>query len=623
METALKVQLKSYLYSENDDIRNLRSYQVMYKLSKIAIQDEYSEIVYLARFCLLLLCKVVQNQVTLVKFNVVPYLETFHLFPLLDGPAFSERVRWLAAFAKQSGHLALEGVINSLTITAMKSLKVATLPIDIGNCLKAISYLYMSGLCLEERYSSQEIKIVTEQIAKSVEMGEARCIKYALRAAGSFLMEYSRWSEIYPELAENLVIEISKLQEIRLQQIQPELLRQIINDAKLTLTLVSDDIIKRQVIEDLVEDEESKRREQKADNSVKSVLLKALLCDDVLLLCKALRSIGLYSKKTNCQDKGFIHIAIDRIKNLCNHSNPWIIREVALTLASFTMYYDKLELWLKFESNNFTLDSANIRIPKLYGSPLKLPPEKGMYRNWGVFFNFGDLLVLDNPIEFSQNKWSVSFWLTVPPVDTGRQHTLLQGISGVRLLSIDSSGLRLGAFDQKQQKYRNGLKMDKLKPYSWHNVIVTYDNGNMKFFIDYSFKKKIKIQCADPIKYIGNSADGLEPFGTICDLRISANVFTNKQLKNYSAYTPEYFDMQPDFIALGVSECVPLLIKGLHLSISQTALAILRVFGNLASYGNGRTKLIDANVIPQILTFLNSQNDTIRKEALRLFASLG
>ena len=56
----------------------------------------------------------------------------------------------------------------------------------------------------------------------------------------------------------------------------------------------------------------------KTENTLKAVLLKALKCRDVLVLCKALRSIGMHATKTNCVDKGFIRIATDvrtRIKN--------------------------------------------------------------------------------------------------------------------------------------------------------------------------------------------------------------------------------------------------------------------------------------------------------------------
>ena len=49
----------------------------------------------------------------------------------------------------------------------------------------------------------------------------------------------------------------------------------------------------------------------RTENIVKSVLLKSLKCNDVVLLCKALRSVGLFAKKTSFMDKGFMKIAID------------------------------------------------------------------------------------------------------------------------------------------------------------------------------------------------------------------------------------------------------------------------------------------------------------------------
>ncbi len=262
-----------------------------------------------------------------------------------------------------------------------------------------------------------------------------------------------------------------------------------------------------------------------------------------------------------------------------------MVREAANCLAEFTTSYDRLQLWLKFESGCTALDSSNMRVPRLYGSPLKLPAEKGMHSNWGAFFSFGDLLVLDDPVRFERKEWSISFWMTTPVVDTGKQHTLVQSVKGIRYVVIDPTGLRLGIYDRAMRKYRNALKMDKLGTYMWHNVIITYSEGKVKYYIDLAFKKKMTVKCNDPIKFIGNSADGMEPFGTFCDLRIADHVLTSAQMKLYSSYAPNFVDVLPDCLAANICGAVPFLAKTLHLNIAPTTAAVLRFFANLASNG--------------------------------------
>lgn len=306
-----------------------------------------------------------------------------------------------------------------------------------------------------------------------------------------------------------------------------------------------------------------------------------------------------------------------------------MVREAARTFAEMTTGYDQLQLWVKLESQCFSLDSSNRRVPRLYGSPLKVPSYKGMYNGWGAFFGFGSLITLDKPIEFPTSQWSISFWMLIPTVDTGTVHTLVQGISGTRYVVVNSTGTRLAIFDRDKGKYRVGLKLDRLGVYEWHNVMVTYNKTKLRFYVDSVFKKKMQMVCEDPIKYIGNSADGSEPFGTFCDLRITDKVFSNKQIKQYSAYVPEFLDLQPDFLSYRMHEAIPDFFQSLHLNISPTSEAILRFFANIAangklplSLGRGRLQLLNMNTITQILPFLSAKDVKLKREALRLLSNL-
>lgn len=248
--------------------------------------------------------------------------------------------------------------------------------------------------------------------------------------------------------------------------------------------------------------------------------------------------------------------------------------------------YDQLQLWIKLETQSFALDASNVRSPRLYGSPIKLPPYKGMYNGWGAFFNFGSLITLDRPIEFPTDQWSISFWMLIPTIDTGNVHTLVQGVNGTRFVVVNRTGTRLATFDQSKGKHRVGLKLDRLGVFKWHNITITYFKKKIRYYVDFVFKKKMELTCDNPIRYIGNSANGSEPFGTFCDLRITDKVFSNKQIKEYSCYVPEFYDLQPDFLSQRMHEAIPNFFKSLDLNIGPTSEAILRFLANIAANGN-------------------------------------
>ncbi len=161
----------------------MRSFIVIDRLIREAMRDDHKSTTYfprisshrfLARFCLLLLCKSLQNQVVLVRFSALACIEGFHKFPVGSNGAFDERVRWLAKFAKQADQLALEGVANSLAITSLIYLKEAVNEDSCSHCLKAIAYFYMMGFCTEERYNVEDIELVTEHLRRAVQDKKVR-----------------------------------------------------------------------------------------------------------------------------------------------------------------------------------------------------------------------------------------------------------------------------------------------------------------------------------------------------------------------------------------------------------------------------------------------------------------
>lgn len=92
---------------------------------------------------------------------------------------------------------------------------------------------------------------------------------------------------------------------------------------------------------------------------------------------------------------------------------------------------DGMILWLKFASNNLTINSANTNDFIIqWGEPHRLPQERGLYRNWGGFFDFGDCMEIPGGLsstEILMKQWSISFWMILPlsMFDTKKKHVLV------------------------------------------------------------------------------------------------------------------------------------------------------------------------------------------------------
>ena len=90
-----------------------------------------------------------------------------------------------------------------------------------------------------------------------------------------------------------------------------------------------------------------------------------------------------------------------------------------------------MTLWLKFDSERLSVNSANTDDYLLqWGDPHKLPAGRGLYRNWGAFFDFGDVIEIPGGLSNETPlmlQWSISFWLILPltSFDTKRKHVLV------------------------------------------------------------------------------------------------------------------------------------------------------------------------------------------------------
>ena len=242
-ETALRLQLRIYLQSQQDDIKTLISTQVISELIALASKPDYTELTYIARFSLALTCKVLSAQAVLTKCNMLPLLCTFHLFPVNDGPILNEHVQWLNMLTKELGNLTLKPLANSLFSVSVKLLEKTSLIANKSKCLKSIAYLYITKLVSDKHYSSKEIELIIEHLTLAVDSNNYKYTKAALKAAGSLMMYFHEyWQGKWPSLDKKIIGILLKYQNIKIRGFQSDILEYINNDAKLILILADNSI---------------------------------------------------------------------------------------------------------------------------------------------------------------------------------------------------------------------------------------------------------------------------------------------------------------------------------------------------------------------------------------------
>ena len=63
-----------------------------------------------------------------------------------------------------------------------------------------------------------------------------------------------------------------------------------------------------------------------------------------------------------------------------------------------------MRLWLKFDSLNPAVCAAGRPISmRIKGKPGRMPPDRGIYSNWGAFFDLGDSIEIPNGLNHKGN----------------------------------------------------------------------------------------------------------------------------------------------------------------------------------------------------------------------------
>ena len=101
---------------------------------------------------------------------------------------------------------------------------------------------------------------------------------------------------------------------------------------------------------------------------------------------------------------------------------------------------EDMRLWLKFDSHNLAVNSAGrMNTISIHGKPGNMPPDRGIYRNWGAFFDLGDSIEIAGGLDHKGNRdpkepqleWTITFW-TIYPAVYGKDatRTLVQAYDG-------------------------------------------------------------------------------------------------------------------------------------------------------------------------------------------------
>lgn len=134
------------------------------------------------------------------------------------------------------------------------------------------------------------------------------------------------------------------------------------------------------------------------------------------------------------------------LHKVLSHDAPTLVRVLAQLITKLIQSPDDMRLWLKFDSQNLSVNSSGRPITlRIHGKPSRMPPDRGIYTNWGAFFNLGDSLDIPNGLDHKgfydkagirdmeqpQLEWTIYF-CTIYPLEffKGKVRTLIQAYDG-------------------------------------------------------------------------------------------------------------------------------------------------------------------------------------------------
>jgi len=108
---------------------------------------------------------------------------------------------------------------------------------------------------------------------------------------------------------------------------------------------------------------------------------------------------------------------------------------------------------------------------------------------------------------------------------------------------FNEKGNRLGVVDEDSGEFHDSGDDFSLESKGWHNIVITCDNNldlKVVFYLDgRQTSSVITAVLSSPIKYIGNSKAGDEPFGIMSDLRVYPYILRSKVVAAQAKYHNE------------------------------------------------------------------------------------
>lgn len=114
---------------------------------------------------------------------------------------------------------------------------------------------------------------------------------------------------------------------------------------------------------------------------------------------------------------------IKTLRKVLNRDAPSLVRVVAQLITKLVKAPLDMRLWLKFDSQNPSVNAAGRATTlRIHGTPGRMPPDRGIFSNWGAFFDIGEYLEIPNGLDHKGNRnselpmleWTIYFQTIMP-----------------------------------------------------------------------------------------------------------------------------------------------------------------------------------------------------------------
>jgi len=138
---------------------------------------------------------------------------------------------------------------------------------------------------------------------------------------------------------------------------------------------------------------------------------------------KALVCLKTLSSDWDVVEQLYRRNIMSTLRKVLDRQAPSLVRVVSQLITRLIQAPRDMRLWLKFDSPNPAVNSAGRQMTlRVHGKPGRMPPDRGIYNNWGAFFDLGDSLEIPNGFSHKGNldkekpqlEWTIYFQTIMP-----------------------------------------------------------------------------------------------------------------------------------------------------------------------------------------------------------------